>query len=127
MLKSYQSIYVAFYRWNFKNFGLGRLPQFRSLFNISFLLIVALTNVMLITELLVKAQLISLISYAGPVILTGAVIFMLINYLILLNNKLFTRLNQRLARISSHNLNTWSVVLLADVIITCVLFLMTVS
>ncbi|MDB5061795.1 MAG: hypothetical protein JWP67_1638, partial [Mucilaginibacter sp.] len=39
MLKTYQSIYVQVYRWSFKNFGQGKsLPQFKSMFNVSFLL-----------------------------------------------------------------------------------------
>ena len=126
MLKTYQSIYVAFYRWNFKNFGLGRLPEFKSLFNISFLLIILLTNVMLVTQLLVKSHLISLDSYSGSIVLLGALFFMLINYLILLNNKLFTKINSRLAHLNRHNLNGWSVVLLVGIIVTCGLFLMTV-
>ena len=126
MLKNYQSIYVAFYRWNFKNFGLGRLPEFKSLFNISFLMIALLTNLMLVTQLLIKSHLIVLNSYSGTVILFGAVSFMFFNHLILLNNKLFVKINLKLARLNRHNLNVWSVVLMLNVIVTCGLFLMTI-
>ena len=38
MIRTYQSIYVSSYRWIFRNFGQGKLPQIKSLFNVSFLL-----------------------------------------------------------------------------------------
>ncbi len=119
MLKSYQSIYVIVYRWSFKNFGPGRLPQFKSLFNVSFLLIILLTNAMLFTELMVKMRWVTPNSYFATIILFGAVFFLLLNHLILLNNKWVKRLNYNLSYISKHNPTTWSVVLLVNVIITC--------
>ena len=109
MTKAYQSIYVMFYRWSFKNFGQGKLPQFKSLFNVSFLLVVVLTNAMLLTKLMVKAQWLKLDMSAYVAILFGAVFFLLINHFILLNNRMFKQLNTRLATISVHNKNLCSV------------------
>ncbi|MGY4539791.1 hypothetical protein ACVW0P_004231 [Mucilaginibacter sp. UYNi724] len=119
MAKAYQSIYVMFYRWSFKNFGQGSLPQFKSLFNVSFLLIVVLTNAMLFTKLMVKANLLTLNTSSYVAILFGAVGFLLINHFILLNNRMFKRLNMRLATISAHNKNMFSVVLLVNVVFAC--------
>ena len=119
MTKAYQSIYVMFYRWSFKNFGQGKLPQFKSLFNVSFLLVVVLTNAMLLTKLVVKAQWLKLDMAAYVAILFGAVFFLLINHFILLNNRMFKRLNSRLATISVHNKNLFSVVLLVNVLFAC--------
>ncbi|HTD41719.1 MAG TPA: hypothetical protein VK671_13915, partial [Mucilaginibacter sp.] len=56
MIRSCQSIYVTSYRWIFRNFGQGTLPQFKSLFNVSFLLIIALTAAMLLAQLVLLAQ-----------------------------------------------------------------------
>ncbi|MCQ6960289.1 hypothetical protein [Mucilaginibacter aquariorum] len=119
MTKAYQSIYVMFYRWSFKNFGQGKLPQFKSLFNVSFLLVVVLTNAMLLTKLMVKAQWLKLDMAAYVAILFGAVFFLLINHFILLNNRMFKQLNSRLATISVHNKNLFSVVLLVNVLFAC--------
>jgi hypothetical protein len=119
MTKAYQSIYVTFYRWSFKNFGQGKLPQFKSLFNVSFLLVVVLTNAMLLTKLMVKAQWLKLDMSAYVAILFGAVFFLLINHFILLNNRMFKQLNARLATISVHNKNLFSVVLLVNVLFAC--------
>ena len=119
MTKAYQSIYVIFYRWSFKNFGQGKLPQFKSLFNVSFLLVVVLTNAMLLTKLMVKAQWLKLDMAAYVAILFGAVFFLLINHFILLNNRMFKQLNSRLATISVHNKNLFSVVLLVNVLFAC--------
>jgi hypothetical protein len=119
MTKAYQSIYVMFYRWSFKNFGQGKLPQFKSLFNVSFLLVVVLTNAMLLTKLMVKAQWLKLDMSAYVAILFGAVFFLLINHFILLNNRMFKQLNARLATISVHNKNLFSVVLLVNVLFAC--------
>jgi hypothetical protein len=119
MTKAYQSIYVMIYRWSFKNFGQGTLPQFKSLFNISFLLIVVLTNAMLFTKLMIKAQWLTLNTSSYVAILFGAVGFLLINHFILLNNRMFRQLNTRLATISRHNKNLFSVVLLVNVLFAC--------
>src|SRR6478736_6253271 len=108
MTKAYQSIYVAFYRWSFKNFGQGSLPQFKSLFNVSFLLVVVLTNAMLFTKLMVNTNLLTINMSAYVAILFGAVGFLIINHFILLNNRVFKRLNMRLATIGAHNKNLFS-------------------
>ena len=121
MFKTYQSIYVSFYRWNFKNFGQGKsLPEFKSMFNISFLLVVILTNAMLLTKLMIKGQLITLGMGACLAIVAGAVFFLLINHLILLNNKWFRRVNVQMAHVSTRRtVNICSVALLFNVFLAC--------
>jgi hypothetical protein len=119
MLKAYQSIYVSVYRWSFKNFGQGALPQFKSLFNVSFLLVVALTNVMLLTKLMIKAQWITLNSTSLLIITGGAMFFLLLNHLIFLNNRWFKKVNMQLATISRKNLNMFTIVLLVNVVFAC--------
>lgn len=122
MSKAYQSIYVSLYRWNFKNFGQGSLPQFKSLFNASFLLVVVLTNVLLYTKLMIKAQWITLNAYSCLAIVGGAVLFLMLNHLLLLNNKWFRGINAKLDAMKRRNLNLWTLVLLANVFIACGLF-----
>jgi hypothetical protein len=119
MLKAYQSIYVSVYRWSFKNFGQGALPQFKSLFNVSFLLVVVLTNVMLLTKLMIKAQWITLNSTSFLIITGGAIFFLLLNHLIFLNNRWFKKVNMQLATISRKNLNMFTIVLLVNVVFAC--------
>jgi hypothetical protein len=119
MFKSYQSIYVALYRWIFRNFGQGKLPQFKSLFNVSFLLIILLTTALLVAQFVIRSEWFAVDASMNTAILLGAVFFMLINHLILLNNRWLKNLNHRLANLSRHNLNTWSVVVLVNVIIIC--------
>ncbi len=119
MFKSYQSIYVALYRWIFRNFGQGKLPQFKSLFNVSFLLIILLTTALLVAQFVIRSQWFAVDAGMNTAILLGAVFFMLINHLILLNNRWLKNLNYRLANLSRHNPNTWSVVVLVNVIIIC--------
>jgi hypothetical protein len=119
MLKAYQSIYVSVYRWSFKNFGQGALPQFKSLFNVSFLLVVALTNVMLLTKLMIKAQWITLNATSFLIITGGTMFFLLLNHLIFLNNRWFKKVNMQLATISRKNLNMFTIVLLVNVVFAC--------
>jgi hypothetical protein len=119
MLKISKSIYVTVYRWSFKNFGQGELPRFKSLFNVSFLLIILLTNAMILTQLVLKSQLFIINVFTGTIILLGAVFFLLLNHLVFLNNRWLKKLNYRLANLSRHNLNTWSVFVLINVIIIC--------
>lgn len=119
MFKSYQSIYVASHRWMFKNFGQGKLPQFRSLFNVSFLLIIVLTTALLLAQFMLRSPWFAASVNANMALLLGAVFFLLLNHLIFLNNKWFKKLNDRMAQLSRHNLNTWSVVVLINVIIIC--------
>lgn len=126
MLRSYQSIYVTVYRWMFKNFGQGKLPQFKSLFNVSFLLIITLTLVLLVTQLLLQLGLLTAGIYTNMGIILGAVFFVFINHLIFLNNKWLKSLNARMAVLSRHNLNAWSVVVLVHVIIICGFLIFTI-
>jgi len=126
MLPSYQSIYVKFYRWSYLNFGQGRLPKFKSLFNISFLMTVLLTLGMLSTELIIKFHLITLSYYFALTVLFGETILMVLNYYILLNNRWFERLNDRLFKIGRHNQNKWAMMLMVNIIITCGIFLLTI-
>src|SRR5437879_6195471 len=119
MFKSYQSIYVTVYRWIFRNFGQGKLPQFKSLFNVSFLLIILLTTALLLAQFMLHSQSFGAGAGTNTVILSGAVFFLLLNHLVLLNNRWLKKLNYRLANLSRHNLNTWSVVMLINVIIIC--------
>jgi hypothetical protein len=119
MFKSYQSIYVTSYRWIFRNFGQGKLPQFKSLFNVSFLLIILLTAALLVAQFMLRSQSFAAGAGTAIAIMLGAVFFLLLNHLVLLNNRLLKKLNYRLANLSRHNLNTWSVVVLINVIIIC--------
>jgi hypothetical protein len=120
MINSYQSIYVMVHRWIFKNFGQGKLPQTKSLFNVSFLLIVVLTNVLMVMQFMVSSHLVHLNAETAIYMLLGTAFFMLLNYLVLLNNKWLKSLNDRMAILSRHNKNIWSVVLLLNVIVVCV-------
>ena len=119
MIRSYQSIYVASYRWIFRNFGQGKLPQFKSLFNVSFLLIIALTAAMLLAQFVLRSGWIAAGAGIDTIILFGATFFLLLNYLVLLNNRWLKKLNYNLAHISKHNMNTMSVIVLINVIIIC--------
>ncbi len=120
MLKLSKSIYVTAYRWSFKNFGQGELPRFKSLFNVSFLLVVVLTNAMLLAQVILKSRLFMMNGYSvGMLMLLGTAFMLLLSHLVFLNNRWLKGLNQRLATLSRHNLNTWSVVVLVNVIIIC--------
>lgn len=125
MIKSYQSIYVTSYRWIFRNFGQGKLPQFKSLFNVSFLLIIGLTTAMLVAQFVLRSGWITTGIGVNTIILFGAVFFLLANYLVLLNNKWLKKVNNNLAHISKHNMNAISVIVLINVIIICSFVLFT--
>lgn len=128
MLNFTKSIYVTAYRWSFKNFGLGELPRFKSLFNVSFLLILILTTFVLLMEVMLRSQLFAMnAQVAGTVMLMGTVFFLLLSHLVFLNNKWLKKLNHRLAALSRHNLNTWSVVVLVNVIVVCGFLLFTTN
>ncbi|MGF7040523.1 hypothetical protein [Mucilaginibacter lappiensis] len=115
----YKSMYVSFYRWNFKNFGLVSLPRFNSLFGVSFLMIVLLTNLMLIAQLYLRSGWFNLNAISGTVILFGAVGALLLNYFILLNNKRLKKLNVAFEKMSRRHQNAWSIMVLASVIVSC--------
>lgn len=121
MAKFHQQLYLSVYRWSFKNFGQGKLPQFRSLFNVSFLLIIALTNVLLFTQLVLKSHLVRPNAWSEMAMVCGLIFFLVLNHFILLNNKWLKKLNAKLETLSHHNRNTWSVVLLVNAILaSCV-------
>src|SRR4051794_19345287 len=119
MLRTYQSIYVTSYRWIFRNFGQGKLPQFKSLFNVSFLLIIILTCGLLVMQWMLRSQQFVANDFTDISILLATVFFLFMNYLILLNNRWLKKINQRMAMLNRHNLNTWSIVILLNVIIIC--------
>ena len=125
MIRSSQSIYVASYRWIFRNFGQGKLPQFKSLFNVSFLLIITLTTAMILAQFALRSGWTTGGMAGNIVLLFGAVFFMLANYLVLLNNRWLKRLNNNLAHISKHNMNAVSIVVLINIIIICSFMLFT--
>jgi len=126
MLSTYQNMYASARRWSYRNFGRGNQPKFKSLFNASFILVMLLTIGMLLTELIVKLHLVRLSYYVALVILFGEVLFMVLNYFMLLNNDQFKRLNDRMSIVGKHNLNGWTMVLLINVIITCGIFILTI-
>ncbi|WP_183568711.1 hypothetical protein [Mucilaginibacter sp. SP1R1] len=115
----YKSMYVSFYRWSFKNFGQGSLPRFNSLFGVSFLMIILITNLMLIAELCLNSRWFNVNAMSGTYILLGAVGALLLNYFILLNNKRFTKLNMAFEKMSKHHQNIWSVMVLTSVVASC--------
>ncbi len=121
MINQYQHAYVAIHRWIIKNFGGGKLPQPKSLFNTSFLLIILLTGVLLTAQFMAKSSLVHMNHTLATWILMGMVFFTLLNYYVLLNNKWMESINNRLALLSRRNKNVWSVVLLINVIAICIL------
>ena len=125
MFKSYQSIYVRSHRWIFRNFGQGKLPEFKSLFNVSFLLVIVLTTALLIAQFMLRSHRLTAGAGMDMVILFGAMGFLLFNYLILLNNRWLKGLNYKLSTLSKHNPNKWSVVVLVNVILICGFVLVT--
>jgi hypothetical protein len=124
MQSAYQTIYLAVYRWNKQNFGQGSLPKVKSLFNVNFLLVIVLTDLLVFTELIIKKQPLNFDMVSGMLILAGSVLLLLINHLILLNNKWLKKINDRLAAISHHNKNLWSALVLLNVILAsfCLIF-----
>jgi hypothetical protein len=127
MLKSYQSVYVTTHRWMFKNFGQGDLPRFKSLFNVSFLLIILLTNFLLIVQFIIHSRLFAVNTGTFMAFIAVAVFFMLMNYLVLLNNRWLKRLNERMNVLSRHNPNTWGRLVLVNVIMICVFLIFTIG
>lgn len=125
MLRTYQSIYVTSYRWIFRNFGQGKLPQFKSLFNVSFLLIITLTCGLLVMQWMLRSQQFVANDFTDISILLATAFFLFMNYLILLNNRWLKKINQRMAILNRHNLNTWSILILVNVIVVCALLIFT--
>jgi hypothetical protein len=124
----YKSVYVNVYRWSFKNFGQGSLPKFNSLFGVSFLMIILLTNLMLAAQLFLRAPWFNVNPMSGIYILLGAAGALLLNYFVLLNNNRFRKLNVAFEKLSKHHQNVWSVMVLVCVVASCsfLLFVSTV-
>jgi len=119
MFRTYQSVYVVSHRWIFKNFGQGKLPRFKSMFNVSFLLIVVLTAALLLTQVALRSGLFVIDVYGGTAIMLGAVFFIFLNHLIFLNNRWLGKFNSRMVILSRHNINSLSLVVLIHVILVC--------
>ena len=119
MFRTYQSVYVVSHRWIFKNFGQGKLPRFKSMFNVSFLLIVVLTAALLLTQVALRSGLFVIDVYGGTAIMLGAVFFIFLNHLIFLNNRWLSKFNSRMVILSRHNINSLSLVVLIHVILVC--------
>ncbi|GAA3978762.1 hypothetical protein GCM10022210_32250 [Mucilaginibacter dorajii] len=118
-----KSIYVTAYRWSAKNFGQGGLPKFNSLFGVSFLLILFLTNMMVFVELCLNQKWFNINEVSASIILLGATGALLLNYFILLNNGRFKKWNIAFEKLSKNNQKTWSFVLMAYAVVSCVFFL----
>ncbi|AYL98193.1 hypothetical protein [Mucilaginibacter celer] len=115
----YKSIYVTFYRWNVKNFGHGGLPKANALFGASFLMIVLLAILTTVAQLLLNTGWFEVSPASGLMILLGATGALVLNYFVLLNSRYFKKVNLAFERISKHNPNTWSVMLMICVIVSC--------
>ncbi len=121
-----KSIYVTAYRWSYKNFGQGGLPKFNSLFGVSFLMIILLTNLLMVAQLCLNARWFNVNATSGIYMMLGAAGALLLNYFILLNNGRFKKLNVAIEKMSKNNQNTWSVMLMVCVMVSCV-FLLVIS
>jgi len=127
MLKSCQSIYVTVYRWTFRNFGQGKAPQSKTLFNASFLLIVVLTVSLLAIDLLLHSGIIAANSLADIAILLAMVALLFVNHLLFLNNRFVRKVDARLTIMSRHHRNLLGLVVLVHVIVICGIFLFTLK
>jgi hypothetical protein len=125
MLKSCQSIYVTVHRWTFRNFGQGKAPQSKALFNASFVLIVLLTGMLLAIDALLHSGIIAANSLTDTAILLAMVTLLFVNHLLFLNNRLLRKVDERLTIMSRHNRNVLALVVLAHVIVICGIFLFT--
>lgn len=115
----HKSIYVTFYRWNVKNFGHGGLPKANALFGASFLMIILLAILTTVAQLLLNTGWFHVSPASGIMILLGATGALVLNYFVLLNSRFFKKVNIAFERISKHNPNTWSVMLMICVIVSC--------
>jgi hypothetical protein len=126
MSKTYQSIYVVSHRWMFKNFGQGKAPHGKILFNASFLLIMLLTTTLLTIDLLLHSGIITANSVTDTTILIAMVALMFVNHLVFLNNRLARKIDERLAIVSRRSRNLLAIVVLVHIIIICGLLIFTV-
>jgi hypothetical protein len=118
-----KSIYVTAYRWNARNFGQGGLPKFNSLFGVSFLLILLLTNLLMFTQICLHQKWFNINQVTAIVMLLAASGALLLNYFILLNNGRFKKWNIAFEKLSKNNQKVWSIMLMAYAVISCVFFL----
>ncbi|WP_184550203.1 hypothetical protein [Mucilaginibacter sp. FT3.2] len=118
-----KSIYVTAYRWNAKNFGQGGLPKFNSLFGVSFLLIILLTNLLVFTQLCLSQKWFNLNQVSATIILLATTGFFVLNYFILLNNGRFKKWNIAFEKLSKNNQKVWSIMLMAYAVVSCIFFL----
>jgi len=118
-----KSIYVTAYRWNARNFGQGGLPKFNSLFGVSFLLILLLTNLLMFTQLCLHQKWFNINQVTATVMLLGASGALLLNYFILLNNGRFKKWNIAFEKLSKNNQKVWSIMLMAYAVVSCIFFL----
>lgn len=125
MLKSCQSIYVTVHRWTFRNFGQGKAPRSKTLFNASFALIVLLTGMLLAIDVLLHSGIITANSLTDTAILLAMVTLLFVNHLLFLNNRLLRKVDERLTIMSRHNRNVLAIVVLGHVIVICGIFLFT--
>jgi len=125
MSKTYQSIYVVSHRWMFKNFGPGKAPHSKILFNASFLLIVVLTTTLLAIDLLLHSGIITANSVTDTTILMAMVALMFVNHLVFINNRLVRKVDERLTILSKRSRNLLAIVVLVHIIIICGLLIFT--
>ena len=118
-----KSIYVTAYRWNARNFGQGGLPKFNSLFGVSFLLILLLTNLLMFTQICLHQQWFNLNPVTATIMLLATSGVLLLNYFILLNNGRFKRWNIAFEKMSKNHQKVWSVMLMAYAVVSCIFFL----
>jgi hypothetical protein len=118
-----KSIYVTAYRWSAKNFGQGGLPKFNSLFGVSFLFVLMLTNLLVVTQLCLNQKWFNINEVTGTLMVLGATGVMLLNYFILLNNGRFKKWNLAFEKMSKNNQKVWSVGLMAYAVVSCIFFL----
>ncbi len=118
-----KSIYVTAYRWSARNFGQGGLPKFNSLFGVSFLFVVLLTNLMVVTQLCLNQKWFNINQMTALIMVLTATGVLLLNYFILLNNGRFKKWNIAFEKLSKNNQKTWSIVLMAYALVSCIFFL----
>ncbi|QEC77379.1 hypothetical protein [Mucilaginibacter ginsenosidivorax] len=118
-----KSMYVTAYRWNARNFGQGGLPKFNSLFGVSFLLILLLTNLLMFTQLCLHQKWFNINQVTATVMLLAASGALLLNYFILLNNGRFKKWNIAFEKLSKNHQKIWSIMLMAYAVVSCIFFL----
>jgi hypothetical protein len=118
-----KSIYVTAYRWNTRNFGQGGLPKFNSLFGVSFLMILALTNLLVFTQLCLNQKWFNINEVTATIMLLATAGILLFNYFVFLNNGRFKKWNIAFEKLSKNNQKVWSFMLMAYAVVSCIFFL----